>query len=84
MIRLGGSQNDSQEERNSRTKDSERRNQADRRTSVEATQFPVYTASGTWVRCDRRKNPERRVKSINVGEDQLLEEEFMELFKDYS
>ena len=64
--------------------DSERRNDADRRNEIGPTNFPVYTACGNWVRKDRRNIPERRLDSINVAEDQILEEEFMNLFKDYA
>ena len=83
MIRLSESEKDLLEGEES-TADGERRNKSDRRTTLEATRFPVYTASGTWVRLDRRNTPERRVGSIDVGEDQLMEDEFMELFKDFS
>ncbi len=63
---------------------SERRIHADRRTVLDPTIFPVYTASGNWVRCDRRCIPDRRLRSITVTDEELFEEEFSELFKEYS
>lgn len=80
MIRLGESKDIPANEK----ENSERRNESDRRTALGPTNFPVYTACGNWVRKDRRNIPERRLDSIDVTEDRLLEEEFKELFKDYS
>ena len=79
MIRLGESEH-SQE--NSAEQD--RRNDADRRQVLGPTNFPVYTACGNWVRRDRRNMPERRLQSIDVAEDLLLEEEFKHLFKNFA
>ena len=62
----------------------DRRDETDRRQADGPTTFPVYTACGNWVRRDRRNTPERRVQSIDVVEDQLLEEEFKDLFKDFA
>ena len=62
----------------------ERRDETDRRAELSPTNFPVYTETGSWVRKERRKKPERRIQNICVAENQLLEEEFMHLFKEYS
>ena len=79
MIRLGESdtslENDAEDDR---------RNESDRRQVLGPTNFPVYTACGNWVRRDRRNIPERRLQSIDVAEDQILEEEFKDLFKDFA
>lgn len=79
MIRLGESENSLENDA-----DGDRRNETDRRQVIGPTNFPVYTACGNWVRKDRRNMPERRLHSINVAEDQLLEDEFMSLFKDFA
>ena len=58
----------------------ERRNHNDRRTSMQAAQFPIITRSGACVRSDRRKLPDRRVARIEVDEAYVREEVFDLLF----
>ena len=64
--------------------DKERRNASDRRSEFTPVKFPIYTEYGTWVRKECRKSPDRRINNINVSEKYLLDDEFKELFKDYS
>ena len=58
----------------------ERRNHNDRRTSMQAAQFPIITRNGSCVRKDRRRLPERRVSKIEVDEAHVREEIFGILF----
>jgi len=58
----------------------ERRHDNDRRTSMQAAQFPIITRNGVCVRSDRRNAPERRVAMIQVGEANVREEVFDILF----
>ncbi|MDW3094757.1 MAG: hypothetical protein R8G33_03700 [Gammaproteobacteria bacterium] len=64
--------------------DKERRVREDRRLNLNPTTFPVFTTSGTWIRKECRKTPERRIENINVTETQIEDEEFNELFKEFS
>ena len=59
----------------------ERRNHNDRRTSMQAAQFPIITRNGVCVRSDRRRLPDRRVAKIEVDEANVREEVFDLLFK---
>lgn len=63
----------------------ERRNEAhsvnDRRTSMQAAQFPIITRNGVCVRSDRRRLPDRRVAKIEVDEARVREEIFDMLFE---
>lgn len=63
----------------------ERRNDSnnvnDRRTSMQAAQFPIITRNGVCVRTDRRRLPDRRVAKIEVGEANVREEVFDMLFQ---
>ncbi len=58
----------------------ERRNLNDRRTSMQAAQFPIITRNGVCVRDDRRRLPDRRVARIEVDEAHGREEVFYLLF----
>ena len=58
----------------------ERRNHNDRRTSMQAAQFPIITRNGVCVRGDRRRLPDRRVAKIEVDEANVREEIFDILF----
>ncbi len=58
----------------------ERRNHNDRRTSMQAAQFPIITRNGVCVRSDRRRLPDRRVARIEVDEAHVREEVFDLLF----
>jgi len=58
----------------------ERRNTNDRRTSMQAAQFPIITRGGVCVRKDRRKTPDRRVAKIEVDEAFVRDEVFEMLF----
>ncbi len=58
----------------------ERRNDNDRRTSMQAAQFPIITRNGVCVRGDRRRLPDRRVAKIEVDEAQVRDEVFDVLF----
>ena len=58
----------------------ERRNDNDRRTSMQAAQFPIITRNGVCVRGDRRHLPDRRVAKIQVDEAEVRDEEFDVLF----
>jgi hypothetical protein len=62
----------------------DRRVNEDRRLNVLITTFPIFTKSGTWIRKECRNTPERRIKNINVAETQMKDEEFNELFKEFS
>ncbi len=62
----------------------DRRVKEDRRLNILITIFPIFTKSGTWIRKECRKTPERRIKNINVAETQMKDEEFNELFKGFS
>ncbi len=62
----------------------ERRTEIDRRLDFYSTKFPVFTCNGTWIRKECRKTPERRLSNINVDETHIKDDEFKELFKDYS
>ena len=64
--------------------DANRREKEDRRLNINPTTFPVFTKSGTWIRKECRKIPERRIDNINVTETRLRDEEFNELFKEFS
>jgi hypothetical protein len=44
----------------------ERRYDNDRRTSLQAAQFPIITRNGVCIRNDRRRLPDRRVAKIQV------------------
>jgi len=62
----------------------ERRNDQsanDRRTSMQAAQFPIITRNGVCVRTDRRRLPDRRVAKIEVDEAHVREEIFDMLFE---
>jgi hypothetical protein len=59
----------------------ERRNHNDRRTSMQAAQFPIITRNGVCVRCDRRRLPDRRISKIEVDEANVREEVFDLLFQ---
>ncbi|MFK7793740.1 MAG: hypothetical protein AB8B89_00180 [Gammaproteobacteria bacterium] len=61
-----------------------RRESEDRRLNINPTIFPVFTKSGNWIRKECRKIPERRIDNINVTETRLKDEEFNELFKEFS
>ena len=56
-------------------------NSNDRRTSMQAAQFPIITRNGVCVRGDRRRLPDRRVAKIEVGEANVREEVFDMLFE---
>lgn len=58
----------------------DRRNLNDRRTSMQAAQFPIITRNGVCVRGDRRRLPDRRIDRIEVDEAQVREEIFDLLF----
>ncbi len=58
----------------------ERRNHNDRRTSMQAAQFPIITRDGVCVRSDRRRQPDRRVAKIKVDEAHVRDEIFNLLF----
>ncbi len=58
----------------------ERRNHNDRRTSMQAAQFPIITRNGVCVRVDRRRLPDRRVAKIEVDEANVRDEVFDLLF----
>ena len=58
----------------------ERRNDIDRRTSMQAAQFPIITRNGVCVRGDRRHLPDRRVAKIEVDEAIVRNEVFELLF----
>lgn len=62
----------------------ERRGLSDRRVEFAPTSFPVFTKQGTWIRKECRKTPERRVDNINVSESLVDDEEFKEIFKEYT
>ena len=63
----------------------ERRNDSnhvnDRRTTMQAAQFPIITRNGVCVRTDRRRLPDRRVAKIEVDEANVREEVFDVLFQ---
>jgi hypothetical protein len=63
----------------------ERRNDSynvnDRRTSMQAAQFPIITRNDVCVRIDRRRLPDRRVAKIEVDEAHVHEEVFDLLFE---
>lgn len=58
----------------------ERRNHNDRRTSMQATLFPIITRNSVCVRYDRRRLPDRRVAKIDVDEKYVRNEVFDLLF----
>ncbi len=58
----------------------ERRNHSDRRTSMQAAQFPIITRNGSCIIKDRRSVPERRISKIEVDETNVREEIFDLLF----
>lgn len=58
----------------------ERRNLNDRRTTMQAAQFPIITRNGICVRGDRRRLPDRRLDKIEVDEAHVREEIFDLLF----
>ncbi len=60
----------------------ERRNNSDRRTSMQAAQFPIITRNGVCVRSDRRRMPDRRVARIEVDEAHVRDEVFDILFSE--
>ena len=66
------------------SEDEDRREKEDRRVNLNPTTFPVFTKSGTWIRRECRKVPERRLENINVTETKIKDEEFNELFKEFS
>ena len=53
----------------------------DRRTTMQAAQFPIITRNGVCVRMDRRKLPDRRVAKIQVNEAVVRDEVFDILFQ---
>jgi hypothetical protein len=59
----------------------ERRYDNDRRTSLQAAQFPIITRNGVCIRNDRRRLPDRRVAKIEVDEANVREEIFNLLFE---
>jgi len=60
----------------------ERRDIYERRTSIQATQFPIITLLGVCVRYDRRRQPDRRVALIEVDERKLQKDTFDFIFLD--
>lgn len=60
---------------------SDTHNVSDRRTSMQAAQFPIITRNGVCVRIDRRRLPDRRVAKIEVDEAHIREEIFDMLFE---
>ncbi len=61
----------------------ERRSNAERRTSTQGAQFPIITLHGVCVRNDRRRQPDRRISKIEVGENVIKEDTFDFLFSKY-
>ena len=61
----------------------ERRDNNERRTSIQATQFPIITRLGVCVRYDRRRQPDRRVALIEVDERNLQDETFDFIFSKF-
>ncbi len=61
----------------------ERRDVNERRTSIQATQFPIITRLGVCVRYDRRRQPDRRVSLIEVDERKLQEDTFDFIFSKF-
>jgi len=61
----------------------ERRDIYERRTSIQATQFPIITLLGVCVRYDRRRQPDRRVALIEVDERKLQKDTFDFIFSRY-
>jgi hypothetical protein len=57
-----------------------RRSTRDRRNYKSAENFPMITLGGYMVYKDRRFNPERRIRNIDVSEKFLNESEFIKLF----
>jgi len=55
-------------------------NANDRRTTMQAAQFPIITRNGVCVRSDRRRLPDRRVAQIEVDEANVRSEVFDILF----
>lgn len=53
----------------------------DRRTTMQAAQFPIITRNGVCVRMDRRRLPDRRVAKIQVDEANVRDEVFDILFQ---
>ena len=66
------------------TENHDRRDKPDRRLDLNPTTFPVFTTSGTWIRRECRKTPERRLNNIDVTETNVRDDEFNELFKDFT
>lgn len=62
----------------------ERRTSNERRTSMQAPQFPIITRHGVCVRNDRRCHPDRRISKIEVGENFVGDETFDLLFSRYT
>ncbi len=62
----------------------ERRNNNERRNSLQTGQFPVITRHGVCVRNDRRKFPDRRISNIQVGESHIGDDVFELLFSRFS
>ena len=59
---------------------SDRREGENRQREREHLEFPFKDKDGKLVKCDRRKNPDRRVK-ILVTPEVISEEEFNEYYK---
>ena len=57
-----------------------RRSTRDRRNDKSAENFPMITLGGYMIYKDRRFNPERRIRNIDVSEKFLNESEFIKLF----
>ncbi len=61
----------------------ERRASNERRTLMQAPQFPIITRHGVCVRNDRRSQPDRRISKIEVGENFVEDDTFDLLFSRY-
>ncbi len=59
----------------------DRRDNSERRTQNNISQFPIITTQGRCIRQDRRSTPERRISNIVVKEWQIKESVFDFLFE---
>jgi hypothetical protein len=61
----------------------ERRDRKDRRNLEASVEFPFKTKEGLIIMKDRRVRPDRRLNNIAVGNDEIDEHQFEEVYQKF-
>lgn len=64
-------------------RESDRRDNFDRRDLYNAKTFPFKTKDGVLILKDRRKTPDRRVNNITVYDEEIDEQAFLDNYKKF-